>query len=275
MFSRVKRSLVLRFEQLSARGPLAQLGVVAVLLLLIALVAGLLIHQLDPDFETHGEALWWAFEHVLVPEFIDGDDNFARRSVGTVLVILCSMLFIGTVVAILVQWMNSARERLSSCAESDARSIRGYVLVKELLEPTAARPSVLVELTDPENMTLFAGRRCEILVTPSIISHMMSRISLHRELRAVFDELFGSAGSEIRFRTLSDYGLAGEYAFSTLQQAARDQGEIAIGIRRAGGTGRPFGNVELNPGRDSVLQFGKADELIVITTPDSRDGSQG
>ena len=654
MFSRVRRFLVLRLEQLIARGPLAQLRVVAILVLLISLVAGLLIGQLDPEFESHGEALWWAFEHMLVPEFIDGDDNFARRAVGTVLVILCAMLFIGSVVAILVQWLDSARERLTlgltpisdrghyvllgwtsrtptilksivlsqdnagryqrrvgarhprvavltdrvnttlvqqlrvmlggnwrsgqivlrsgstlssedmqrvdvssagvivlpaadtyvtsamdadtrtvktlmsldallgtetpevnplvvvelqdlrhyqtlralykgpmeivagdeivarfivqtvrypglshvyarllsdiggselytfqdpqlvgqsagllinslpdgivlgivrpkgdsfeallnppsdltlesgdriavlaanhtgvaptdsvsdqgntgkpqvleasqdvrrrvlilgwnhrvplllrrfcefaresfeidvvsavsartrerrvaeagladgrpgirqlefdytvpgnleriepakydnvillpserldSRAKCDARSILGYVLVRELLGPTAATPSVVVELTDPDNMALFAHRPGEILVTPSIISHMMTRISLHRELRAVFDELFGSDGSKIRFRTLSDYGLAGEYAFSALQQAARHQGEIAIGIRRAGGIGTPLGGVELNPGRDKVLQLDKADELIVITPPDSRDRSHG
>lgn len=653
MFSRVKRSLALRFEQLVARGILAQLGVVAILVVSISLVGGLLIHQLDPEFDNFGEALWWAFEHMLVPEFIDGDDNFARRSVGTVLVVLCAMLFIGTVVAILVQWLDSVRrrlelgltpisdkghyvllgwssrtptilksivssqhrvghyerpararhprlavlvdgadslllqrlrallgshwrsgrvrvrsgsplsatdmqsvdvtnaavivvpaadtpstsamdadtrtvktlmsldasleseafgdhplvvaelrdprnrqtlkalykgpmeiiagdeiiariiaqsvrhpglshvyaqllsdadgndlytfqdpkfvgqpagelinsfpdgiclgvvrprgdsfeallnpptaltlesgdriallaanrtgaappgsggdqgaprnrrepeaprdecrrvlilgwnhrvplilsilcefapesfeidvasavpaqrrekqiaaaglsdhrlslrqleldytvpgnlervdpanydkvillpsERLGSRAESDARSILGYLLVGELLEPAAATPSVLVELADPENKALFARRRGEILDTPGIVSHMITRISLHRELRAVFDELFGSAGSEIRFRSLADYGLAGENAFSALQQAARDQGEIAIGIRRAAGIGTPSGGVELNPGRDTVLQLGEGDELIVVTTPDSHDGSQ-
>ena len=112
MFSRVKRSLALRLEQLVARGILAQLGVVAILVLLISLVAGLLIHQLDPEFDNFGAALWWAFEHMLVPEFIDGDDNFARRTVGTVLVVLCAMLFIGTVVAILVQWLSLVRRRL-------------------------------------------------------------------------------------------------------------------------------------------------------------------
>jgi hypothetical protein len=46
------------------RGPLAQLGIVAVLLIGIALLSGMLIRQLDPSFESNGEALWWAFEHV-------------------------------------------------------------------------------------------------------------------------------------------------------------------------------------------------------------------
>ena len=648
MYSRFRHRLVLWFEQLVMRGPLAQLGIVAVLLIGIALLSGMLIRQLDPSFESNGEALWWAFEHVLVPEFIDGDDNFARRAVGTVLIIVSAMLFIGTVVAILVQWMNSVRERLElgltpisekghfvmlgwtnrtsaivrsialsnrfarrpggrrlrlailadrasaalmqhlrallgrewrngqiilrtgsalntndmqrvdiagasvvvlpaadaarsktvdadtrtikslmsldmsvaqltpsakplvvaelqdlrhsktlpslykgpmeiiagdeiiakflvqsvrypglshvytqlltdvdrnehftlqdprfeglsagqlvnafsegiflgvvkqrgdsfeallnppddlkvgpgdriavlgvrhaggaaldlsgdlrppvdggmthvtqdvrrrililgwnrrvplllrefseverekysidivsvvpaksreekisaagvsidrlqvshsefdytvpgklenldlvgydnvvllaseridTGADSDARSILGYVLLRQNMGDVEPLPSVLVELLDANNVTLFDHRRGEILVTPSIVSHLLSRVALHRELRTVFDELFGSTGSEIRFRPLSDYGLAGEYLFSALQEAAREANEIAIGIRQAGQIRTPTGGVELNPGRDKLIQLNSDDELIVVCKDDRRIGA--
>ena len=58
----------------------------------------------------------------------------------------------------------------------------------------------------------------------------------------------------------------GEYTFADLQRAADAQGEIAIGIRRAGQGATLHGGVEINPGRDEQLQLNENDELIVLTT---------
>ena len=160
-----------------------------------------------------------------------------------------------------------ASERLKSGAESDARTILGYLLLRELMAAGAAAPSVLVELTDPDNVPLFENRRGEVIVSPIIVSHMLARVALRRELRAVIDELFSSGGCEIFFRHIADYGLAqGEYSFADLQRAADTRGEIAIGIRRAGQEQMPHGGVELNPRRDEHLKLNNNDELIVLTT---------
>jgi Trk K+ transport system NAD-binding subunit len=158
-------------------------------------------------------------------------------------------------------------ERLKSGAESDARNILGYLLLRELMEGAEKAPPVLVELTDPDNVALFENRRGEVIVSPVIISHMLARVALRRELRAVFDELFGSGGSEIFFRRIADYGVpGGEYRFADLQRAADARGEIAIGIRRSGQDGKPGGGVQLNPGRDERLRLNEDDEIIVLTT---------
>jgi Trk K+ transport system NAD-binding subunit len=155
-------------------------------------------------------------------------------------------------------------ERLKSGTESDARTILGYLLLRELMEGAANAPPVLVELSDPDNVALFENRRGEVIVSPLIISHMLARVALRRELRAVFDELFSSGGSEIFFRPFADYGLVGnqkesefpdagdqDYRFADLQRAADARGEIALGIRRAGQERAPSGGVMLNPGRGS------------------------
>ena len=170
-------------------------------------------------------------------------------------------------------------EQLKSDAESDARTILGYLLLRELMEGAANAPPVLVELSDPDNVPLFENRRGEVIVSPVIISHMLARVALRRELRAVFDELFSSGGSEIFFRRIADYELAenldesavpdaGErvYSFADLQRAADARGEIAIGIRRIGQDGKPGGGVQLNPGRDERLRLNEDDEIIVLTT---------
>lgn len=127
-------------------------------------------------------------------------------------------------------------------------------------------PAILVELSDPDNVSLFDNRRGEVIVSPVIISHMLARVALRRELHAMFDKLFSSNGYEIIFRGITDYGLArGEYAFVDLQQAADTRGEIALGIRRARLAHTPQGGVELNPGRDDHLQLSEDDALIVLT----------
>ena len=158
-------------------------------------------------------------------------------------------------------------ERLKSGAESDARTIMGYLLLRKMMTAEAAAPSVLIELTDPDNVPLFENRRGEIMVSPVIISHMLARVALRCELRAVFDELFSSGGCEIFFRRIPDYGLTGgEYTFGDLQRAVDSRGEIAIGLRRAGQDRIQGGGVQLNPGRDEHLQLSENDELIVLTT---------
>jgi hypothetical protein len=160
-----------------------------------------------------------------------------------------------------------ASERLKSGVESDARTILGYLLLRDLMAAEAAAPSVLVELTDPDNAPLFENRRGEVIVSPFIISHMLARVALRRELRAVIDELFSSGGCEIFFRHIADYGLAqGEISFADLQRAADTRGEIAIGIRWAGQDQTQGGGVQLNPRRDEHLKLNENDELIVLTT---------
>jgi hypothetical protein len=159
--------------------------------------------------------------------------------------------------------------RLKAGAESDARTILAYLLLRDLTAG-ARRPHVLMELTDPENTALFETRleneHTEILVTPRIISHMLARVAMRRELRAVLDELFSSGGCEIAFRPLADYGLdAGTHAFAALQRAADARGAIAIGIRRHDRLGAADGGVELNPGRDERLELAERDELIVVS----------
>jgi hypothetical protein len=160
-----------------------------------------------------------------------------------------------------------ASERLKAGAESDARTILGHLLLRELMAAGEQAPPVLVELTDPDNANLFQNRRAEIIVSTDIVSHMLTRVTLRRELRAVLDELFGTGGAEIFFRCITDFNLSsGEHTFADLQRAADVRGEIAIGIRRAGQQDTPHGGIELNPARDERLEVNENDNLIVLST---------
>ena len=160
-----------------------------------------------------------------------------------------------------------ASERMETGEEADARTILAGLLLDELLPGDASRPEILVELMDPENLSLFERQSKEILVSPLILSHMLAQVALRRELRAVFDELFGPGGAEIFFRKARDYGVTGrEVNFEDLQETVAGCGEIALGLRLAVRQQGLWGGIHLNPNRTLNWNLGEEDELVVLST---------
>ena len=78
--------------------------------------------------------------------------------------------------------------------EADARTILGHLLLREIL-PEGGGPEVLVELAEPGNLGLFRRGTSEVITPPTILSHIMAQVALRRELRVVFEDLFGPEGS--------------------------------------------------------------------------------
>lgn len=172
-------------------------------------------------------------------------------------------------------------DRHDSGEESDARSLLGYLLLRDLL-PEQGGPAVLTELMDAGNLPLFDGHGGEVLISPLVLSHMLAQVALRHELRVVFDELFGPGGAEIIFRQPSDYALDGaDSSFRDIEAAAAARGETALGVRTAAsatdriaaggaataGNARPrVLELALNPPRDRRWSLVAGDEIIALTT---------
>ena len=157
-------------------------------------------------------------------------------------------------------------DRLSSGAESDARTIVAYLLLRDVL-PSQQGPNIIVELLDAGNSSLFYRRAGEVIISPLVLSHMLAQVALRRELRAVYDELFGPGGAELVFRPAVQYGLAGELTFADIEVAAAQRGEIALGIRTLRPGASPGGEVTLLPERDRTFDFRATHDVVVLTTP--------
>jgi ion channel POLLUX/CASTOR len=152
-------------------------------------------------------------------------------------------------------------DRLPSGEESDARTLMAYLLLRDIL-PEKGGPAVLVELLDAANVPLIRRRDTEVLVSPLVLSHMLAQVALRRELRAVFDELFGPGGAEIVFRPAAHYGLTGRtLSFRLIEDSATARGDIAIGVRSRT-DGRPV--ITLNPSRSQEWTLAAADEIIAL-----------
>ena len=153
---------------------------------------------------------------------------------------------------------------LETQEKSDARTITGHLVLKNILEGCAQKPRILVDLMDANNIGLFQEEDTEVLVTPVMASHVLAQVALRRELNAVYSELFGAGGAEICFRSVMDYNVAGQkISFRGLGEIVAGRGEIALGIRLKNSS------IELNPAQNKICILQETDDLVVLVREDT------
>ena len=112
MVSRLKDWFIFRLERAMMRGAFSRFGVIALLVLLISLGGGLLIRVLAPEFESTGDAVWWAFLRLTDAGYLGEDAGAVKRTVSAVITLLGFVLFTGSLIAILTQWLVETMQRL-------------------------------------------------------------------------------------------------------------------------------------------------------------------
>ncbi len=147
-------------------------------------------------------------------------------------------------------------DRLESGGEADARTIVGYLLLREILDDVQASPQVIIELADARNRELLGDRPGEVIVSSLLLSNLLAQIAAHRELKSVLDDLFSVEGAKIDFHPAQRYGLKrGDYTFRQLASRVRKEGEILLGFP---------GN--LNPPGQRTLSVEPGDDFIVMSS---------
>ncbi len=155
-------------------------------------------------------------------------------------------------------------EWLETGGESDARTVLGYLVLDSILEGKGIRPHVVTQLMDESNAPLFPEDRCETLTGPVVLSHLLAQIGLQRNLRGLFEELFGPGGAEIFFRPVTDYLPAGTTTtFEELRQACFRRDQILIGLRRPRITSIN-GGIQINPDHALPISIEADDEVVVL-----------
>ena len=153
---------------------------------------------------------------------------------------------------------------LETQEESDARTIVGHLVLKNILQGSTQKPEILVDLMDADNVKLFQDENTEVLVTPMIASHVLAQVALRRELNVVYAELFGAGGAEICFRPVMDYNIVGQkMSFRELKEIVADRSEIALGIRSKNSS------IELNPAQNKTYILKETEDLIVLVREDT------
>ncbi len=159
-----------------------------------------------------------------------------------------------------------ASELLEEKEHADAITVVAALTLRGLFAEEAQRPQVLVELLDQENQYLFQGGSEDVMVSPMVVSYLVSQVALRQELAGVFWELTRPWGSQMVFRQADGYlGADGPVRFQDVQRVAARRGEIALGYRRAA---EPERGLALNPDRETEWSVEPGDEVVVLTTID-------
>ncbi|WP_318209426.1 MULTISPECIES: CASTOR/POLLUX-related putative ion channel [unclassified Streptomyces] len=127
--------------------------------------------------------------------------------------------------------------------------------------------SIVTEMNDDANREVAQVTKADdFIVSTKVISLLLTQLSENRDLYDVFTDLFNPEGSEIYLKPASDYVVLGAEAdFATVVEAARREGETAIGYRLARhGEAPPNYGIFLNPSKTAPLTLGPADAIVVL-----------
>lgn len=157
-----------------------------------------------------------------------------------------------------------ASEFLEEKEHADAVSVVAALTLRSLFSDEAQTPHVLVELLDEENQYLFQGGSEDVIVSPMVVSYLVSQVALRRELAPVFWELTRPSGAQMVLRQADRYiAASGPVRFQDVQYVAARRGEIALGYRRAS---EPKTGLALNPDREMEWTVESGDDVVVLTT---------
>lgn len=109
---RLRNTVRFHLERLLLKGAGSRLLVIAGAIVLVSVAGGLIAHWGTERFSALQEALWWAFLRLTDPGYLGDDEGLVLRSVSTLVTVLGYVLFLGSLVAILTQWLNRTIEDL-------------------------------------------------------------------------------------------------------------------------------------------------------------------
>ncbi len=96
------------------RGTWFQILFVGALIVAIAVGGGVAAHAATDGFERLSHAIWWSFLRLTDPGYLGDDEGLALRVISTTVTVLGYVLFMGSLIAIMTQWLSRTLRRLES-----------------------------------------------------------------------------------------------------------------------------------------------------------------
>ena len=151
--------------------------------------------------------------------------------------------------------------------DPDANTILTLLLLRDHFERHAGieRPAVIAEIREPRNRELLEDTIADdVVVSPQVVSVLITQISQLPVLGPVYGELLSAEGIEICLRPALRYASAGKpVRFCDLVAAGQVSLETVLGLIRAGEDGGDP-TIELAPPLDASWTLGEHDRLIVL-----------
>ena len=136
------RFIRFQLERWLQRGAFHQLLLVSAVIILVAVLGGLAAYlSTDDVFENLFDAVWWSFLRLTDPGYLGDDEGTALRTISTIVTVLGYVLFLGSLIAIMTQWLTSTLERFEKGLSPI--SMQGHVVV---LGWTSRTPEIVRQL---------------------------------------------------------------------------------------------------------------------------------
>ena len=141
MISQLLDRLRFAIERWMQRGAIHQMMAMAGVIFAVAVVAGLIVF-VSGRMLSLPDAVWWAFLRLTDPGYLGDDEGAFLRSIATVVTVLGYVLFMGSLIAIMTQWLRQRMQKLerglTPIALNDHLLILGWTsrtaaIVRELL----------------------------------------------------------------------------------------------------------------------------------------------
>ena len=153
--------------------------------------------------------------------------------------------------------------------QSDSRTLLTLLHLRELARKSGKPLNIVSEMLDDHNRELAESTDADdFIVSDKLVSLMLAQLAETAELSHVFASLLSSEGSEVRLHPIEWYVKLGvPVDFNSVIAAAREHGDTAIGIRKAGELiGKAnTDEVLLNPIRQEKTVFKAGDKLVILT----------
>lgn len=157
-------------ERFLLRGAIYRLLFIAALIGFISIVAGGTARYFSSNFQTTGEAVWWAFLRLTDPGYLGDDSGFGLRFISTIVTVLGYVIFMGSLVAILTQWLNATINRLE--AGLTPISTKGHIIILGWTNRTVSivRELILSETRMKRFLKQVGARKLRIAILSETIS---------------------------------------------------------------------------------------------------------
>ena len=160
----------------------------------------------------------------------------------------------------------------SDIQQVDAQTMITLLHLRDMVDKNEANISITAEMFDIRNRNLVASKRADdFVVSPKLLSQMMTQIANDKKLAPIFFDLLDPEGCEIYLKPAEKYvRLNAEVNFYTVVAAASVLNETAIGYRIVKERNNPDANygVVLNPDKAAKLVFEQEDQIIVLSETD-------
>eukprot|EP00698_Gefionella_okellyi_P016916 TRINITY_DN4889_c1_g1_i1.p1 TRINITY_DN4889_c1_g1~~TRINITY_DN4889_c1_g1_i1.p1 ORF type:complete len:381 (+),score=82.96 TRINITY_DN4889_c1_g1_i1:1172-2314(+) len=156
--------------------------------------------------------------------------------------------------------------------QSDVKTVITVLLLREVFHAYGdKKPRIISEILDPRTKELLQQDiGSDFVVSTEITSMLLAQVSEHRDLNAVFTDLFQSMGCEIYLKRAACYStINAPTPWLCVQKIARMRGEIAIGYLMIDSL--PV----INPSQTEDIVFTSRDRIIVVSEDDGESALAG